>query len=132
MGFNGATLSRTWKLERDLEGETGLRVLQWSHAQSNVETRQIGNNLGQRIGLQWSHAQSNVETWKGRRDRPASRISASMEPRSVERGNSAQSKPNKDMHLARKMRVVANSSAHAIRFFSSNSRFRKSTELNVI
>jgi len=60
--FNGATLSRTWKL-------------------FIVDAVAAGD-----VGLQWSHAQSNVETPKAGR-KSAQPQSASMEPRSVERGN---------------------------------------------
>lgn len=42
-----------------------------------------------------------------------------MEPRSIKRGNGAQSKLNKELHLARGMRVVASVVAHTIRFFSN-------------
>src|SRR6185503_9592160 len=66
------------------------RGLQWSHAQLSVET------LYERVSLvcgnpalQWSHAQLSVETWQ---EALASvlRDLASMEPRSVERGNSVE------------------------------------------
>ncbi len=36
--FNGATLSRTWKLARHQDQHGNEIVLQWSHAQPNVET----------------------------------------------------------------------------------------------
>ncbi len=110
-GFNGATLSRTWKqvlagasaqvvhqasmeprsAERgNVRGVhslmTGYVVLQWSHAQPNVETtrsmdtpvnwhsfngatlsrtwkrRECTSNPRTARRLQWSHAQPNVET----------------------------------------------------------------------
>ncbi len=63
--FNGATLSRTWKRE--------------SLTQSRISATM----------LQWSHAQSNVETMRRDRQRRSTRTRASMEPRSVERGNAA-------------------------------------------
>ena len=37
-GFNGATLSRTWKPAAEEGYLTDANVLQWSHAQPNVET----------------------------------------------------------------------------------------------
>ncbi len=85
-------------------------MLQWSHAQPNVETlQQLGGFLGQ-TGLQWSHAQPNVETckiilsvffgtmlqWSHAQPNVETRsdcslrrqmLKASMEPRSAERGN---------------------------------------------
>ncbi len=62
VGFNGATLSRTWKHERRLADIREINRLQWGHAQPNVET--------------------------ARRDaRPDAAIRASMGPRSAERGN---------------------------------------------
>ncbi len=60
--FNGATLSRTWKLSSAKGNCVRLFLLQWSHAQPNVETV-------------WS------------RRRCATNDTASMEPRSAERGN---------------------------------------------
>ena len=62
--------------------------LQWSHAQSSVET---GPRPAIKLGfdaLQWSHAQSSVET----PFRPSGEVvsnMASMEPRPIERGNTA-------------------------------------------
>ena len=61
-GFNGATLSRTWKLAGAYAATTATLALQWSHAQSNVETVWLAWRSRSRAGLQWSHAQSNVET----------------------------------------------------------------------
>src|SRR5919197_1130028 len=60
--------------------------LQWSHVQLNVETRTGGPARLAWLLLQWSHVQLNVETNR----RPAQRgrfRRASMEPRSIERGN---------------------------------------------
>ncbi len=115
-GFNGATLSRTWKHRITGQYYRTKRSLQWSHAQPNVETSrrkarrpsnphasmeprsaERGNEAAEKLGvhrtrmLQWSHAQPNVETLQAR---PAevSRLGASMEPRSAERGNELQGK----------------------------------------
>ncbi len=109
--FNGATLSRTWKptrlrqrrslrpgaasmeprsaergneknekfvkerLEASMEPRSAERgnalfvaalfvaaLLQWSHAQPNVETQSRRASRREAIELQWSHAQPNVET----------------------------------------------------------------------
>ncbi len=43
--FNGATLSRTWKPFEITEQELWDIMLQWSHAQPNVETAHIGNRI---------------------------------------------------------------------------------------
>ena len=108
--FNGATLSRTWKqvgvvcahdpneasmeprsaergnVKREIENRYMRELLQWSHAQPNVETPPKRAPIRWRFRLQWSHAQPNVET--DLRHTGATRIvSASMEPRSAERGN---------------------------------------------
>ena len=61
-GFNGATLSRTWKPCGLALIATAQPMLQWSHAQPNVETSNEG-------------------------DIAVMRADASMEPRSAERGN---------------------------------------------
>ncbi len=110
--FNGATLSRTWKHLRQRSrapverasmeprsAERGNRrrdrvlafdeELQWSHAQPNVETARLRRSPSRRrvyMQLQWSHAQPNVETVENVH-RFDSFQSASMEPRSAERGN---------------------------------------------
>ncbi len=110
--FNGATFNRTWRGQQ----QRGLwtwasATLQWSHVQSNVESLTTNAARGSRLSLQWSHVQSNVErnsrhypgnnapgfngatfnrTW---RDESAlhqlSAAGASMEPRSIERGEAA-------------------------------------------
>ncbi len=110
-GFNGATLSRTWKQRRyvstgssqprlqwshaqpnvetrsnEEDGQIGCPLLQWSHAQPNVETRWPRAPRPSMRSLQWSHAQPNVETRDHRRVETSIRC-ASMEPRSAERGN---------------------------------------------
>ncbi len=123
-GFNGATLSRTWK--PDLQGDAWFlsTPLQWSHAQPNVETprwiprspattrRFNGATLSRTwkpkarlraaitaARLQWSHAQPNVETIaKAAKAYKPKR--ASMEPRSAERGNSWVSSFNEAIHFA--------------------------------
>ena len=108
--FNGATLKRAWKLvarrraaaaalkasmeprsnERGNQGiesvRRRLRMLQWSHAQTSVETDRNGDLLSIPLGLQWSHAQTSVETVRRCRKSPE-KERASMEPRSNERGN---------------------------------------------
>ncbi len=112
-GFNGATLSRTWKLTLNGERVSGVQRLQWSHAQPNVETLLDEGLITEDQVLQWSHAQPNVETewvedaitaaqklqWSHAQPNVETRASqnlyttrplclASMEPRSAERGNS--------------------------------------------
>ena len=109
-GFNGATFTRTWKpflgvglgsslgasMEpRSLErGNTDLLIrqavkglLQWSHVHSNVETRQESvRDLATERGFNgatftrtWKQGHFNLLSTQERR--------ASMEPRSLERGN---------------------------------------------
>ena len=60
--------------------------LQWSHVHSNVETGDKSDKSILQIVLQWSHVHSNVETASGEEACIVSRT-ASMEPRSLERGN---------------------------------------------
>ncbi len=116
--FNGATLSRTWKPRRVHRLPDALKLLQWSHAQSNVETDGSASMRAPRVRcfngatlsrtwkhgpsvreltrgswLQWSHAQSNVETIGGAARSDVEQV-ASMEPRSVERGNIAVNAPS--------------------------------------
>ena len=64
-GFNGATFTRTWK-------------------QDHVKSAWFGGN-----SLQWSHVHSNVETGRGLAT-ARTHVHASMEPRSLERGNADQ------------------------------------------
>ena len=69
-------------------GKSGLvqHMLQWSHVHSNVETGMVWAEIKAAILLQWSHVHSNVETLLLRcMDMPDPL--ASMEPRSLERGN---------------------------------------------
>src|ERR1700759_4023936 len=87
-GFNGATSSRTWKLEEsEQRAESAIEWLQWSHVLTNVETTKVcriypratrasmdprpherGNTVPPQhrcwatSGLQWSHVLTNVET----------------------------------------------------------------------
>ena len=60
--FNGATLKRTWKLKDDVRKAREFLALQWSHAQTNVETFFAPVVCAPVTKLQWSHAQTNVET----------------------------------------------------------------------
>ena len=60
--FNGATLSRTGKRVPLFAPFGNNPELQWSHAQSNVETAIAPLGDPRQFVLQWSHAQSNVET----------------------------------------------------------------------
>src|SRR4051812_46197554 len=79
--FNGATSSRTWKHGVGLCYFAANGLLQWSHALSNVETRErtsIWTSNGP--ALQWSHVLTNVET-RRRGEDDESRQHASMEPR---------------------------------------------------
>src|SRR5205085_3680597 len=71
-----------------LSGSTAILGLQWSHAQLSVETQPVKVFEGFFTALQWSHAQLSVET-KGMRHSVQPRAPASMEPRSAERGNTA-------------------------------------------
>ena len=61
-------------------------VLQWSHAQLSVETFTYPHGQHAYNQLQWSHAQLSVETclWVALQ---VGDCRASMEPRSIERGN---------------------------------------------
>ncbi len=83
--FNGATFNRTWRGQLEDKQMTRLQELQWSHVQSNVERRRRPRAARRRFALQWSHVQSNVERHVCRR-RPNCQGGASMEPRSIERG----------------------------------------------
>ncbi len=111
--FNGATLSRTWKPENLSPYWTKEKLLQWSHAQPNVET--ISNSHADEAGRPASMEPRSAErgnrrvdmdargqerrfngatlsrTWKRQMNRnsAATLAPASMEPRSAERGNSA-------------------------------------------
>ncbi len=84
--FNGATLSRTWKRSLKLTGNANGEMLQWSHAQPNVETMPSPS----RAIRSWRFNGATLSrTWKLP---PAPRdavfhFNASMEPRSAERGN---------------------------------------------
>ena len=87
-GFNGATLSRTWKRSVSPRVTVGANRLQWSHAQPNVETRQvlIALNRVKHASTEPRSAERgnrHSSTRQGRVGR------ASMEPRSAERGNAA-------------------------------------------
>ena len=84
--FNGATPNRAWKRCLPSRASLSLSVLQWSHAQSSVETRATRAIDPAGLPLQWSHAQSSVETGYGSRDLLRIEL-ASMEPRPIERGN---------------------------------------------
>ena len=84
--FNGATFTRTWKLKRgdlraclckSFNGATFTRTWKPSLILPMVTVR---------IWLQWSHVHSNVETSRGSHS-PHCLKKASMEPRSLERGN---------------------------------------------
>ncbi len=83
--FNGATFNRTWREARLEPGFPDGLKLQWSHVQSNVERGSWRSATCASTGLQWSHVQSNVERMilQFRTERG---IWASMEPRSIERG----------------------------------------------
>ena len=61
-------------------------LLQWSHAQSSVETFLFVVCCLCNFPLQWSHAQSSVETLEAE-NIPERINDASMEPRPIERGN---------------------------------------------
>ena len=60
-GFNGATSSRTWKVEAVTIQENRRRRLQWSHVLTNVESCNEQTVAGWYRGLQWSHVLTNVE-----------------------------------------------------------------------
>ncbi len=61
--------------------------LQWSHVQSNVESSGEANYCWvNRYKLQWSHVQSNVESLHLVDPVDLLLVRASMEPRSIERG----------------------------------------------
>jgi hypothetical protein len=81
-GFNGATLSRTWKPVDTFAAPVAMGALQWSHVLSNVETRNNAGTLTEVEGLQWSHVLSNVETL-GSALHCCGIQPASMEPRSL-------------------------------------------------
>ncbi len=84
--FNGATLSRTWKLPARSITTVIFNELQWSHAQPNVETYLDNTLLAER-------ETASMEPRSAERGNAVLRIgegaekSASMEPRSAERGN---------------------------------------------
>ena len=61
--FNGATPNRAWKPLPTGTSASAQTLLQWSHAQSSVETPFLMAGGIPRTWLQWSHAQSSVETW---------------------------------------------------------------------
>ena len=110
--FNGATSSRTWKLTPPSRMSPGLRLLQWSHVLTNVETiLPTGDAVASKQSfngatssrtwkpsstrqttsptstfLQWSHVLTNVETKRRAAGRPVPSL-PSMEPRPHERGN---------------------------------------------
>ncbi len=90
-GFNGATLSRTWKRPR--RADRRRRQARFNGATLS-RTWKRNTDRDQPIAhcaLQWSHAQPNVETRAAERRDDHFSDDASMEPRSAERGNDAAS-----------------------------------------
>ena len=67
--FNGATSSRTWKLLGEQSGLIEMRLLQWSHVLTNVETAKKPAAKKSDNLLQWSHVLTNVETGNGSRQK---------------------------------------------------------------
>ena len=61
-GFNGATHSRAWKLRHLAIRRALIRLLQWSHALTRVETKSQSKLRDTAMALQWSHALTRVET----------------------------------------------------------------------
>ncbi len=91
-GFNGATFNRTWRGEDRSKAHASYYWLQWSHVQSNVESKRTRARRNSARLLQWSHVQSNVERLDGRLP-PQRDPRASMEPRSIERGETLPDPP---------------------------------------
>ena len=86
--FNGATFTRTWKLAEVVRRVKKAEGLQWSHVHSNVETGKDARASGLQAGF---NGATFTRTWKRRRLVASVRAiePASMEPRSLERGNSS-------------------------------------------
>ncbi len=84
--FNGATLSRTWKRERKVSILDNGRCFNGATLSRTWKPATKLQSLAESFLLQWSHAQPNVETHHLQLGGRA-RQGASMEPRSAERGN---------------------------------------------
>ncbi len=148
--FNGAAFSRTRKLKLLSPGTcTSAELLQWSRVLSNAETDTMTAtwNMPKSFNgaafsrtrkptnfqltqpplsrLQWSRVLSNAETTTNSCEKVVEESRASMEPRSLERGNSPSAKssaPTLRNHLCeRQMAVYAISTVRSIESFASGS-----------